>query len=376
MKKQKTLNEIHPRHPGNSSFDEKKDKKIKTTHLTAEAKGGGNGKRTGRDVAANAALSSLIGSVGVVNGAEVGGDGRDNTVALELQTREVGLTSVLGLDSRDIETRPGRVGAVGEVEFTPVTKNTAVRVAGNVLRSRDGDETTLGVGVDGDVRGATSGNGQAQGEGGGVEASEGVVRTALVPEDNLVVLGDAAAVQGDGVVVRRQGVLGDLDHVGAVWVAEVTAVGVAGADRVGLATEASRESSTSGGRASGSGGGRNGSAAGGDRGGSSDVVLLDSGRSNVVGSGSLSRASVGVLPGNGLAVDHGNNFVADSTSRVLVTALMAMGTGDSAAGGEGRQEKEGVLDLHVDVCCLLFLVYNLSKRGEAEREAAGDAGKI
>lgn len=266
-------------------------------------------------------------------------------VTLDKKTRVIGDTSNVGLNSRDIETRPAAVGSVAKVELTPVTKNDSIDGARKGGAGGVADETTLGVGVDGDVGLGVGGDGDGQGKRGTEETGEKTFVIALVPEDDIVVLVDLGSIKSDGVVVLAQVALGDLNNVGAIRDSVVSAVGGTRAGGGGGSTEAG---SSGGLGTGGAGSGINDGV--GDLGG-----FLDSGgssgsssssRGSIAGGG---RAGVGVLPGDGLAVNHGSDPVADSALMVLMAAFVTVGTSNSTAGSESRQQDDRVLELHCDV---------------------------
>lgn len=274
-----------------------------------------------------------------------------------METGVVGNTSNVGLNSRDIETRPAVVGSVGKVELTPETKDDSVGGARNGGAGGVTDETTLGVGVDSDVGLGVGGDGNGQGERGTKETSEKTFLVALVPEDNIVVLGDLGSVESDGVVVLAQVALGDLNDVGAIGDSVVSAVGGSRARGGGGSTEAG----SSGGL--GAGGVSSGIHDGvGDMGGFLDSGGSSGGRSSRGSGAGGGRAGVGVLPGDSLAVNHGSDPVADSALMVLMAAFVTVGTGDSTAGSESRQQGDRVLELHFDVMICVCFVEDLSRR--------------
>lgn len=200
-----------------------------------EVKGDSQTDRAGGEVTTDTTNVSLSLGVGVADSARAGSDRRASRAKsiTHLHTLD-GEAGVLSGNSRDIETRPAVVDSGAEIELTPGGGVATVGVGGD--RASGSGETTVGVLIEGDIRGSTGGEGEGL-DGVTEPAIHLAVGTVLVPDCDGPVLGIGALELYHVLVLAGIGGR-DLDDVAAVGIADVAGVGVAATAGAGGTAEA------------------------------------------------------------------------------------------------------------------------------------------
>lgn len=317
-------------------------------------------------------------------------------------TEVVADTHTLDAEAVELSDDAGHIPAgatvvllVAHVELTPGGSVLAKVRGGDLARS--GSPTTLRVVVNGNVLGLSLLNGERKSIVRAPEAVHLATGTIGVPEENGPGL-DLAALEAEDVLVLAGIGLGDLDDVATPGVTDVTHV-VPVEETVGLGLGDAAESRAGEGAvggsfepiAAGAGSGHgldrglNGAAGGsvgrrrrrrggsGSRGdndrlgrrrrrrrrsrsrGNLTSPLVDPGLENAVDGGSddvtdSALAQVEVESG-GIGGQRGSRFdleIKNLGLRMSVTALVAVQTSRGRASGQGRSQKEGILEVHDD----------------------------
>jgi len=299
-----------------------------TQHLAAVVNGNSQTDTVARaKVTTDTTNSSLSRGVGIVNSTSVGSDRRASTTEsitdLHALDRK---TSVLDLNSRDIEARPAVVGSGAEVELAPGGSVATGRISRDSGALSSGP-ATLGVIGESDVD--RRAGGKSEGVAGvAVPAVHLAILAVLVPDSDGPVVGAGALELGNVLVLA--GIRGgDLNDVAAVGVADVARVGHVATGGTGAATEAGGGRITRG----KVGPGRVGAGAGRRRratGGSSLAALeaLSAGRSS---EGARGGAGAGNITGGNVGPDRLGDGGRASSGSSLAT-LEARGS--EGAGGE------------------------------------------
>lgn len=195
------------------------------THLLRIVQSNRQANRSRNQVPTNAADIGLDTGIGVTDHVRAGGNRRAGIRvqhAADLHSLD-GQTGVLGLDGRDIETRPARVDGRAEVEFTPGGRVAAVVVGRD--GALGGGPASLGIGVEGVVDGFAGADGELV-AGLAVPTVHFAVGADLVPDHHEPVFGAGTRELDDVLVFTGYAAL-DADDVASVGGADVAGVGVA-----------------------------------------------------------------------------------------------------------------------------------------------------